>query len=41
MASDPRELLEESAIHWRRDFDAVLMGFVFGVLATLVVVGWL
>ena len=39
--SDPaRELLEDSAIHWRRDFDAVLVGFVIGVLVTLAWVGW-
>jgi hypothetical protein len=35
----PRELLESSAIHWRRDFDALLVGFVVGVLATIAVWG--
>ena len=33
-----RELLEDSAIHWRRDFDALLVGFVIGVLSTLAAV---
>lgn len=32
-------LLEASAVQWRRDYDAVLVGFVVGVLATLAVVG--
>jgi len=32
-------LLEESQIQWRRDFDAVLVGFVLGVLSTLAVQG--
>lgn len=35
--SDPQKLLEASAIQWRRDWDAVLVGFVLGVLVTLVV----
>ena len=39
--SDPaHQLLEDSAIHWRRDLDAVVLGFVLGVLATLAWVGW-
>lgn len=33
--SDERQLLEEAAVHWRRDWDAVALGFVLGVLATL------
>lgn len=28
----PRELLEASQIQWSRDFDAVLVGWVVGVL---------
>lgn len=28
-------MLEEAAIHWRRDFDAVLLGFVLGALTVL------
>jgi hypothetical protein len=35
----PRELLESSAIHWRRDWDALAAGFVLGVLFTLAVQG--
>lgn len=35
--TEPAKFLEESAIHWRRDFDAVLLGFILGVLVTLVV----
>ena len=34
-----RALLEDSAIHWRRDFDALLVGFVLGVLSTLAICG--
>lgn len=37
---DPAEFLESSRLVWRRDFDAVLLGFVMGVLTTLAVVGW-
>lgn len=36
---DAIRLLEESQIQWRRDFDAVLVGFVMGVLTTLAVQG--
>jgi hypothetical protein len=32
---DPVVFLEESSIQWKRDWDAVLIGFVLGVLATL------
>lgn len=32
-------LLEESQLQWRRDFDAVALGFVMGVLTTLAVQG--
>ena len=39
MAVTPRELLEESAVHWRRDWDALMLGFVLGVLATLAAQG--
>lgn len=28
----PRELLEAAKIEWRRDWDAILVGFVVGVL---------
>lgn len=30
-----QRLLEQSQINWRRDYDAVLVGFILGVLATL------
>ena len=33
--SAARQVLEENAIHWRRDWDAVALGFILGVLATL------
>ena len=33
---DPLKFLEQSSIQWKRDWDAVLIGFVLGVLATLV-----
>jgi len=38
---DPRavHLLEASQIQWKRDYDAVLVGFVLGVLTTLAVQG--
>lgn len=36
---DASRLLESQAIHWRRDFDAIAVGFVLGVLATLAVQG--
>lgn len=36
---DPVTLLESSAIHWRRDFDALAAGFVLGVLFTLALHG--
>ena len=36
-------LLEDSAVHWQRDYDAVLIGLVLGllvgVLGTLIVQG--
>jgi hypothetical protein len=39
-AADPVKFLtEESSIQWKRDWDAVLIGFVLGVLATLAVGG--
>ena len=31
----PDEFLESSRIQWQRDWDALLIGFVLGVLATL------
>lgn len=34
--ADPHELLERARIEWRRDWDAVALGFVLGVLATVV-----
>ena len=37
MRDDPRALLESARIDWRRDWDAVLVGFVLGVLTTLAV----
>lgn len=36
MSDDPRRILETSQIQWRRDFDAILVGFIVGVLVTLV-----
>ena len=39
VGNEARHLLEESAIHWRRDFDALLVGFVLGVLVTLALIG--
>lgn len=39
MKQDARQLLEESQIQWRRDFDAVALGFVLGVLTTLAAQG--
>lgn len=30
--TNPRELLESSRIDWRRDWDAVALGFVIGFL---------
>jgi hypothetical protein len=39
MASEPKQLLESQAIHWRRDFDALAAGFVLGVLFTLALQG--
>ena len=35
----PQALLESEAIFWRRDFDAIGLGFVLGVLSTLAVQG--
>lgn len=31
----PLELYEQSEVIWRRDWDALLIGFVFGVLSAL------
>jgi hypothetical protein len=39
MSREARRLLEDSAIHWRRDWDALAIGFVLGVLATLAMQG--
>jgi len=39
MPSDPRELLETSRIQWARDWDALLAGFVLGVLFTMALQG--
>lgn len=36
---DPVTLLESSAIHWRRDFDALAAGVVLGVLLVLALMG--
>ena len=36
MRNTPRDILEESAIHWKRDWDALFIGFVLGFLAALV-----
>lgn len=38
MTEDPVTFLESARIDWRRDWDAVLVGFVVGVLTTLVAV---
>lgn len=41
MNQDAKDLLESSRIQWERDWDALLIGFVLGVLSTLVVgFGW-
>jgi hypothetical protein len=37
--SEERKLLESARIDWRRDWDALAIGFVLGVLATLAVIG--
>ena len=36
---DAEDLLESASIVWNRDWDALLIGFVLGVLATLAVIG--
>jgi hypothetical protein len=36
---DPATFLEEASIQWKRDWDAVAVGFVVGVLAALAGVG--
>ena len=36
---EPLKLLESSRLDWKRDWDAVLIGFVLGVLVTLAVRG--
>ena len=33
---EARELLESARVQWQRDWDATLIGFIFGVLITLV-----
>jgi hypothetical protein len=38
--TEQRDLLESSRIVWRRDFDAILIGFVLGALAMLAALGW-
>ena len=35
-----RQLLEEASIVWRRDWDAVLVGFIVGALVTGVLWFW-
>lgn len=37
MIDDPRDVVE--SIYWRRDWDALLLGFVLGVLTTLAIQG--
>ena len=37
---DPIDLLESARIQWQRDWDALLLGFVMGVLATLAALKW-
>ena len=37
---DPFEFLESQAIVWKRDFDAILVGFVLGAAAACAVMGW-
>ena len=39
MSEDPREFLEAESLIWKRDFDALILGFVLGVLATLAMQG--
>lgn len=38
-ASDAKQLLESEAIHWRRDWDALVVGFLAGALSVLAVQG--
>ena len=33
--SEPRQLLESARIDWRRDWDAIAMGVLIGLLAGL------
>jgi len=37
--TEERELLEAESIQWRRDGDALLLGFVLGALTVLAVQG--
>lgn len=39
MSDDPMRLLEDAQVQWKRDWDAVAIGFVLGVLATLAAQG--
>ena len=36
MNDKPHELLEESAIYWKRDWDALFVGFALGVLVATI-----
>lgn len=35
---DAQRLLESAAIQWARDWDAILIGFCLGVMATLLAI---
>lgn len=37
VSRDAKALIEQSQIDWRRDWDALVLGFVLGVLATVTV----
>lgn len=41
MSDDPLALLESARIQWRRDWDALAMGFVLGALAVIAAWGWI
>lgn len=39
MNDEVRELLESQAVHWKRDWDAVAIGYVLGILTVLAIQG--
>lgn len=34
VSPEARELLESAAIYWRRDWDAIALGILLGIMAT-------